>query len=1762
MTGIAEGTVTITVTTADGGKTASCEVTVKASTADKYVLTDSLVDGGEYLIVSTNQIGSAYALKNSGATSSGTDMGSAAVAVLDGNQILTNDETIIWTAKADGDRFTLTNNGGYLEGKSGNVRIFSARQYSDRAWEYDGQHLEYKGGSYTYDVYYGDEFTFSQYNSGTSSHAVYLYKKVTQEVAVTGITLDKTTAEVEEGKTVTLAATVEPADATNKAVTWTSSDETKATVANGVVTGVAEGTVTITAKTKDGGYEAVCTVTVKPVAKTKYVEVTAFAADKEYVIGAVKDDGSIYAIRAASSDTESMVLSVITEGSAYVQIADDSLVWTRSADGYLKNGNNFLYPTSSGTLMTYSSGRAITFADGKLTFETSSGGTYAITCDDGTFGTVSTGSGTGATFRIFQKYEDTEEHVLTPHAAKEPTCTEAGNIAYWTCDDCGKFFSDADAQTEITEAQTVVAALGHNWGTPTYSWKDDNTSVTAERTCSRCTEKEAETVGATSAVTTPATDTTPGVLTWTSAAFTNTAFTVQTKTEEIPATGYQVSYDWTKTNSGYNVTGTAVPYNASAQTIMETVAATSAVTTPATCTQAGVLTWTATFTKSQFSTQTRDEEIPMVSHSLTPTAAKAPTCTEAGNSAYWTCSACGKYFSDAAGTMEIAANSWVLEAAGHDMVAHPAVTPTCTEDGNSAYWSCANCGKYFSDSVGKTEIAANSWVLEATGHNLTLHPAKAATCTEPGNSAYYSCSKCGKFFRDNAGRYPIEENSWVISAPGHNYGTLVPEVPATCTEDGMAAYYRCSACGKYFDADKKETTQEAFVIKSDGHNMTAHEARPATCTEDGNNAYYSCDKCHMFFSDEQGTNAIAENSWVIKSAGHNYGELIARTDATCEEPGMEAHYLCSICGTYFTPNKVETTAESLTIPALGHDPEKVAAKPADCETSGNIEYWVCKTCGKFFSDEQCKNEITEAQTVINALDHAWVMSGEPTWTESGDTFIVTLHYECQNDASHTNQQNANVTKTSTDATCTKPGVVTYTAELNSAEALDGVSHKYVRRIDGKPLGHTYGEATYEWAVDNKSVTAAHTCTVCGEIETETVEVTSKVTKAATCTEMGQTTYTSAAFEAEGFEVQTKVLDDVAALGHDLTAHAAVEATCTAEGNTAYWSCGRCVKFFSDAEGKTEIPENSWVIPMAAHAYGEWTVTKKATCTEAGEKTRTCANCGEKETQTIEALGHDMTAHAAVEATCTTAGNSAYFECKTCGKFFSDEAGKTEIEENSWVITALGHNWEFVEITWNRGLTAVANYKCSRCEETQTIDAAVTSKTTTEPGCTTEGVLTYTAAVKAADSPDGKAHEATTTEPIAATGHTLVPHAAVDPICGKDGNSAYWSCDACGKYFSDAEGTIEIEKDSWVIPAPGEHSWSKWTVVKEATCEEDGERTRTCSICGEVETETIEAIGHKWTYEEITWAKKSSGGYSTKVYYTCDNCGTAKTVAGTVTVSKTVDPTCVDAGSITYKSAVSASRSLDGKAHTANKTVKGDPATGVHTNGDWVITKAAKNVGSGILTHTCTVCGKEETRLIKPLLAKAVSSTGTEVKITWKPVDGAERYQVLFAKCSAKSLTVVKTVTASASKTSYTFTKSDLTKNTYYRFQVRAQMKIGGSWKTISTSYSGHFISGNQNSKKTITNVKSITLSATTASVKVGKTFDIAAKLTPKANPALSGAKMLGTDHCAQFRYTSMDTSIAKVSTDGVITGVKAGTVTIYVVGTNGLYKAITVTVKK
>ena len=110
------------------------------------------------------------------------------------------------------------------------------------------------------------------------------------------------------------------------------------------------------------------------------------------------------------------------------------------------------------------------------------------------------------------------------------TCTTGGNSAYWTCQDCGAYFSDENGTNVISANSWIIDKLGHDYGTPSYVWSDDYSSCTATVICVRsgCAEtadghKITETVETTSRVVKGATVDAMGTTEYT-ASFKNTSY--------------------------------------------------------------------------------------------------------------------------------------------------------------------------------------------------------------------------------------------------------------------------------------------------------------------------------------------------------------------------------------------------------------------------------------------------------------------------------------------------------------------------------------------------------------------------------------------------------------------------------------------------------------------------------------------------------------------------------------------------------------------------------------------------------------------------------------------------------------------------------------------------------------------------------------------------------------------------------------------------------------------------------------------------------------------------------------------------------------------------------------------------------------------------------------------------------------------------------------------------------------------------------------
>lgn len=150
------------------------------------------------------------------------------------------------------------------------------------------------------------------------------------------------------------------------------------------------------------------------------------------------------------------------------------------------------------------------------------------------------------------------------------------------------------------------------------------------------------------------------------------------------------------------------------------------VTVAATCTKDGVSRRICSICGA-----VEEKSVPAPGHNFGAwTVTKAATCTESGISTR-KCSVCG--------TEE----TMIVPSLGHSMTATAGKAATCTEAGNSAYWSCSRCGKFFSDAAGKTEIAKNSWIIAALGHDEATRAAVAATCYASGRTAETYCKRCG-----------------------------------------------------------------------------------------------------------------------------------------------------------------------------------------------------------------------------------------------------------------------------------------------------------------------------------------------------------------------------------------------------------------------------------------------------------------------------------------------------------------------------------------------------------------------------------------------------------------------------------------------------------------------------------------------------------------------------------------------------------------------------------------------------------------------------------------------------------------------------------------------------------------------------------------------------------------------------------------------------------------------------------------------------------
>ena len=741
---------------------------------------------------------------------------------------------------------------------------------------------------------------------------------------------------------------------------------------------------------------------------------------------------------------------------------------------------------------------------------------------------------------------------------------------------------------------------------------------------------------------------------------------------------------------------------------------------------------------------------------LTKVPAKAATCTEDGNIEYYQCSdpTCGKLYKDAAGTQEITKADTVIKAAHTGIKLNPAKEPTCDRDGHVAYWFCTGCDNYYFDNNGAVgeKTTVEKVAIPATGHKWVLvvgdyeegapnHTVKCSVCGQKKDEAH--ADRPGDvsdvWQHDGTNHWNVYGCGTIMNKAAHTWDVGVVTTPATCTTagektftcakcgyqktetidatghsyettwttDGTSHWHKCANCdvitdkaAHTFDTNncaKDRTCTECGYVKPAGQHTwnDGVVTKEATCTVPGEKTF-TCDVCH------------ATKTETIKAPGHTVVEDAAK-EPTCTETGLTAGKHCSVCN--------EVLEAQTVVPAKGHSMTKTEAKAATCTEAGNSEYYTCGNCGKFFSDEAGKTEIAKDSWVTDALDHdftgAWVntdaaghyhkctrcdatdtvikhtYSGKPcdkadnctvcgyvkaagvhAWGTAeykwgDDNMSCTATVKCTNcEAVETDV--AFIGMSTTPATCTVDGKTVYTATFSSE-----LFTTQTKEVTIDKLGHTYGAPVWSWSEDGKTATATFTCTregctaeTTGHAQTVTATVSGKQKVAPTCTDKGTTTYTAkVTFETKDY-TDTKDVQDIKALGHKLTKTAAKAATCTEPGNSEYYTCGTCGKFFSDKDGKTEIAKDSWVIAALGHKLTE-TPAVTPTCAAGGNNEYwTCSVChkvfkADKTTETTvakETLAKDPTNHTggteqrgAVAASCMTAGRTADTYCKGCGK---------------------------------------------------------------------------------------------------------------------------------------------------------------------------------------------------------------------------------------------------------------------------------------------------------------------------------------------------------------------------------------------------------------------------------------------------------------------------------------------------------------------------------
>lgn len=376
-------------------------------------------------------------------------------------------------------------------------------------------------------------------------------------------------------------------------------------------------------------------------------------------------------------------------------------------------------------------------------------------------------------------------HDLQHVDATAPKCETDGNIEYWRCDGCNKYFSDAQGENEITLEETVVDAIGHDYGTPAYTWSDDNMSITAERICNNDSSHKDQASGTVVSERTlePGCET-KGQTTYT-ATFSKEGYTTQTKTlENIDALGH----NW----------GAWV------------------ITTPPGETTPGVKTRTCLRNSDHIETA----PVPPITHEhdYKEVAAVERTCEKDGNVKYWICDGCGMLFlkDENNNWVETTESEVILHATGH-IYGAPVYVWSENHDSVTATVTCRNNEQH------KITETHTSTETEDEGKYKIRFEQIGNTCTENGRDLYIAT------FKDTA-HFSTEIASILTDPPtGHEWGPLIVDQDPTCKEPGKG-HHVCKHDTAHIKPVDIPKTDHEWVVDEETAYVWADDLSSVTAT--------------------------------------------------------------------------------------------------------------------------------------------------------------------------------------------------------------------------------------------------------------------------------------------------------------------------------------------------------------------------------------------------------------------------------------------------------------------------------------------------------------------------------------------------------------------------------------------------------------------------------------------------------------------------------------------------------------------------------------------------------------------------------------------------------------------------------------------------------------------------------------------------------------------------------------------------------------------